>query len=177
MNDVEEIMPIIGQLSEQMRIEILFANRQSKEELNHALSKWNWGGERKDYLHRRPRILVVGNSQLKGYALNDVVVSLGLNPEDVDYYLGYKSKYRFSTLKDNDTYSDVLFGPLPHNQDGKGRSSSIITEMESKPSRWPNAVRLMVNGELKITKESFKRGLLNSKAYESICNLERINQY
>lgn len=173
MRDIDELTPIIEEQFERMREDIYNANRMGEDELREALRKWNWTEESTEQGVGLPgRILVVGQSQVKEAELVRAALDCGFPAEDIDFVLGYKASYRFSTLEFSDTYSDVLFGPLPHSQDGKGSSSSIITQMEAAPDRWPNPVRLTANRALKITKESFTQALKETRAYKQMTDNE-----
>lgn len=169
MRDADEIVAIHEELSKAMLQDLLDANRTDEETFEATLEKWNWQKETQEKEYNiSQRILVVGGSSVKLSVLEKVALDLGINPDIIDFELGYKTDYRFSTLKGNDNYSDVLFGPMPHSQDGKGSSSSIITEMENHPELWPNPIRLGISGSLKITKESFGQGLLKTKVYATL---------
>lgn len=173
MRDIDELTPIIEEQLERMREDIYNANRAGEDELRIALRKWNWTEESVEPVIGLPaRILVVGQSQVKEAALARAATENGFAAENIDFRLGYKENYRFSTLEFSDTYSDVLFGPLPHSQEGKGASSSIITQMESAPARWPNPIKLSANGALKITKDSFIQGLKKTHAFRQIVDAD-----
>ena len=68
------------------------------------------------------------------------------------------------------TYSDVLVGPLPHRVEGIDGYSSFLAMVEANPEDFPKIIRLESANELKITKESFKNGLLNTRLFNDLYN-------
>ena len=67
-------------------------------------------------------------------------------------------------------YSDVLVGPMPHKVKGIEGYSSFLAMVEHCPEEFPKVIRLENANELKITKESFKTGLLETRLYYDIYN-------
>lgn len=106
------------------------------------------------------KILVIGDSQISEDKLRGIISDFGQDKNDFEFCLGYdKAKnYNFRNLHYNANYRAILIGPLPHSTSGKGDSSSIITEMETKPG-YPLVVRITTSNELKITKTSFREAL------------------
>ena len=107
-------------------------------------------------------ILVIGDSTVSRSKLEEVVRGLGLNLRRFEFVIDYDSasNYKFSSLEYNGSYRAILCGPIAHSTEGRGSDSSIIEKMINNPSVYARTLRLESNsGELKITKDSFKRAL------------------
>ena len=90
----------------------------------------------------------------------------------IEFELDYTKlhNYDFGNLRNSMTYSDVLVGPLPHKVEGIGSFSSFLAMVDSCPEEFPKVIRLEASNELKITKESFKNGLLNTRLFNDLYN-------
>ncbi|CAI3448397.1 hypothetical protein CIRMBP1229_01872 [Enterococcus cecorum] len=106
------------------------------------------------------KIVVIGGTDIKEKVFLGVAKELGLSRDRFEFCLDYKKiqKYEFNKLQYNSNYRVVLFGPAPHSSQGKGKSSSVITEME-KSQGYPRAIRLQSSNELKISKTNFREAL------------------
>lgn len=86
----------------------------------------------------------------------------GIDPKKIEFELDYeKFKYNMS-------YSDVLIGPMPHKVKGLDESSSFLSMVREHPEDYPKIIELRDANELKITKQSFLNGLLETRLYNEI---------
>ncbi|RRG07349.1 MAG: hypothetical protein DUD35_13960 [Lactobacillus sp.] len=114
-----------------------------------------------DSLYIRPtKIVVLGATRVNVDKLRSCTKKKGFDLEDFEFVLNYKLEhYNFSKLRNTTLYRAVLAGPMPHSTPGKGCSSSTITEMENNPEIYPPVIELRDSTGLKITMNSFERGL------------------
>lgn len=107
------------------------------------------------------RILVMGDSMVKESKLRSLARKHGFDPNLFDFALGYDQlkHYDFAKLRGTFTYRAILVGPMPHSTPGKRDASSAIAEMQSHPETYPPVVELRDSTGLKITNNSFARGL------------------
>ena len=112
------------------------------------------------YDKSRVRILVAGQSSIDTREVVKTLKQLGVDPDRVDLILDYDDiqKYKWTALQYSDKYCDVIVGPMGHSAVGKGDYSSIIARMEQEDG-WPNVIRAIANGELKISKNSLREAL------------------
>ena len=110
--------------------------------------------------YRSGKILVIGSSAVKENVLTKIAADMGIDKKRLEFCLDYKDSktYDYKKLYYNPYYSVVIFGGVPHSSTGKGDSSSVIAEMESKEG-YPRVERLCSNNELKITKTNFREKL------------------
>lgn len=112
-------------------------------------------------LRGNTHILVIGNSELdadtmKGIAKKDY----GFDKKDFEFELDYKKVVGASfRVHNSDGYSAVIFENCPHKVKDLGHWSSIIEEFKQSDI-YPYSVDARCNsGELKVTKDSFRRAL------------------
>ncbi|WP_314039959.1 hypothetical protein [Slackia exigua] len=107
------------------------------------------------------RIIVMGDSMVKESKLRSLARKHGFDPSLFDFALGYDQlkHYDFAKLRGTFTYRAVLVGPMPHSTSGKRSASSAIAEMQSHPETYPPVVELRDSTGLKITNNSFAKGL------------------
>lgn len=118
------------------------------------------------------KILVVGDSRVNKNDLIGIAKQYGLKESRIDFQLDYIKlhNFDFGNLRNSFTYSDVLVGPLPHKVEGIDGFSSFLAMVEANPEEFPKITRLESSNELKITKESFKNGLLKTRLYSDLYN-------
>lgn len=118
------------------------------------------------------KILVVGDSRVNKNDLIGIAKSVGIRENRLEFELDYTRlhNYDFGNLRNSMTYSDVLVGPLPHRVEGIDGYSSFLAMVEASPEDFPKVIRLESANELKITKESFKNGLLNTRLFNDLYN-------
>lgn len=118
------------------------------------------------------KILVVGDSRVSKDDLIAIAKKYGINKNKLEFELDYNklTNYNFSNLRNSMNYSDVLVGPLPHKVEGIEGYSSFLAMVDHCPEEFPKVIRLENANELKITKESFKTGLLETRLYNDLFN-------
>lgn len=165
--DPEELNDIIIQIDDKLRSELYKANRGGEEEIITALKRWHYNYENEDNFEEESnRILVVGKSEVEKKYLIKIIESLSLNPEDFNFILEYENNFDFGSLKNSKTYSDVIVGPMGHNQKGDRSAGSNIEEMVQNPDEYPNTIKCVTSGDkLKITSRSFQEALLKTNVY------------
>lgn len=110
---------------------------------------------------RAKRVLVLGESAVSKGELVKVIRGFGLSEELFDFELDYDfaKKYGIKKLAYSDKYCAVMVGQLPHKGKGVSDSSSMITQMENNPDRYPPVIRITDSHHLKVSKTSFKNAL------------------
>ncbi len=158
---IEELEPIVDEVLERVRRDLLIANRT--DTLDEYLKKLGFGDLlRYDYTesisYPNGMIVVLGESKASKKHLIGVGQACGLDEGRFEFCLSYEDmkSYPYQKLQYNAKYRVVLVGPIPHSTCSKGDFSSVITMMEKTPG-YPRIVRLSCNGELKITKSCFKK--------------------
>lgn len=150
--------------------EVTEANAENK--LNEILVKYGLVDEIEYpcYDINNGKILVVGDSRVNKNDLIGIAKKYGIKESRLDFQLDYTRlhNYDFGKLRNSYTYSDVLVGPLPHKVEGIDGFSSFLAMVEANPEEFPMVIRLETSNELKITKESFKNGLLQSRLYSDL---------
>lgn len=116
------------------------------------------------------KILVVGDSRVSKDDLTAIAKKYGIRENRLEFELDYTRlhNYNFGNLKNSMTYSDVLVGPLPHKVEGIEGFSSFLAMVEACPEEFPKVIKLEASNELKITKESFKTGILETRLYNDL---------
>ena len=106
------------------------------------------------------KVAVIGKTSVKKEELISVGKKKGISRKRLIFFTNYndiKSR-NFESMRWNQTYGAILFGPVPHSGHGKGDSSSLITMFE-KANGYPRVERLLSGFELKITKSNFRMKL------------------
>uniref|UniRef100_A0A7C9NZM0 Uncharacterized protein n=1 Tax=Muribaculaceae bacterium Z82 TaxID=2304548 RepID=A0A7C9NZM0_9BACT len=142
-----------------------------------AISRANRTGELGELLHllgmedlagcdgaldlRPARIVVLGHSMVTESKLRSLARKQGVDPSLLDFALDYEQlkRYDFAKLRGSCTYRAVLVGPMPHSTPGKRSASSAIAEMQAHPDMYPPVIELRDFTGLKITNNSFTKGL------------------
>ncbi len=122
---------------------------------------------------RTCKILVMGelNGKQKDFEL--AAKKIGLNHtcfEFVDY--NEAKKFNAARLEFSNEYSDIIYGPTPHKMSGMGNTSSLLALIQNNPANYPRLLRSEANStscELKISISSFKKCLLKTFYYETMC--------
>lgn len=118
---------------------------------------------------RTSKILVVG--ELAG-TKNEYIMrakKLHIPESNIEFESNYEklNRLNLAKLEYSDTYSDIIFGPVPHSMMGKGKDSSIITKMEKESNKYPRVTRATANGELKLSITSFSRAIRSTRYFET----------
>lgn len=176
-----EISQLIITVIEKVVNEINEANLHGNEDIKKILNKYDINEKdferytRKKEIHKindmitnRNKILVIGDSRVKMKDLLGVIKDLRIDVDKVEFKLGYEkaSGIDLETLRYSNKYTDILMGPIPHKVKGLDSSTYFISEIENNQEEYPNLIKLIDSNALKITKTSFKNGLLNSKLYK-----------
>ncbi len=158
----EKILHEVAQAFAENKISELLIKYGLNEEIEYAYYDIN-----------NSKILVVGDSRVSKDDLIGIAKKYGISSNRFEFELDYKRlhNYDFGKLRNSLTYSDVLVGPLPHKTEGIEGFSSFLAMIDNNPGEFPKVTRLETSNELKITKESFKNGLLNSRLYNDLYNL------
>lgn len=109
-------------------------------------------------LNHRLSIVVIGASRVEGQVLIGIAKRLGLEPEQLDLRLDYAAidKSLIDHLRWNPSVAGVLCGPVPHSASGATTDPIALLDRDE----FPPLVRLEPRaGGLKISKDSFRRGL------------------
>lgn len=142
--------------------------------LNEVLNKYGLQDEIEYpyYDRNNSKILVVGNSMVSKDKLVAIAKKYGINEKFLEFELDYDRlhNYNFAKLENSMNYSDVLIGPLPHKVSGIDGFSSFLAMTDAHPENYPKIIRLQGSNELKITKESFLKGLQNTRLYNDLYN-------
>lgn len=116
------------------------------------------------------KILIVGDSAISKDLMITLARKCGIRENKLEFELDYTRlhNYNFGNLRNSLTYSDVLVGPLPHKVEGIEGFSSFLAMADANPKDFPKITRLESSNGLKITKESFKKALLETQLYNDM---------
>ncbi|SEM19506.1 hypothetical protein SAMN04487770_12843 [Butyrivibrio sp. ob235] len=111
-------------------------------------------------LGHRGKILVLGDCSLDEKTLNGIAKTYGFERKDFDYETDYDKVMNFAgRLSYGGRYSAIILGACPHKVDLLGDYSSFIEKCKNDENL-PDAFDARTfSGELKVTKESYKRVL------------------
>lgn len=118
----------------------------------------------------RAKILVIGDSRVNKNDLYGIAKNLGIRRDVLEFELDYTRihNFDFNNLRNSMVYSDVLVGPIPHRTEGIDGCSSFLAMADSHPEEFPKIIKLQSSNELKITKESFRNGLQNTRYFNEV---------
>jgi len=112
-------------------------------------------------LMKTKKVLVVGNGLASASEYKQRCRSLGISPDNFEFYLDFEDgarlnfeKYRYRT-----EYGGIIVGAMPHSGRSKGKYSSVVEYLEKKPG-FPRVVKADDGGELKLTISSFSGAVL-----------------
>lgn len=122
------------------------------------------------YNYNNSKIILIGQSRVNKSDLEHIAKDNGIDPKRIEFELDYEklTNYNFERFKYNMSYSDVLIGPMPHKVKGLDESSSFLSMVREHPEDYPKIIELRDANELKITKQSFLNGLLETRLYNEI---------
>lgn len=108
-------------------------------------------------------IIVLGDCEAKKNHLLGIANNLGYSRERFRF-VEYDELTQFDTmvLRNSTRYAAVMCGPVPHKAGGIGDSSSILETLRHPENGYPPLAELRTsggNGELRITRNSFREGL------------------
>lgn len=106
-------------------------------------------------------VLVLGATEVKEPKLRSIARKNGADPSLFDSELGYSrlKHFNFDQLRYGSKYRAVMVGPMPHSTPGNHGASSAIAEMQERPDVYPPVIELRDSTGLKITNNSFARGV------------------
>ena len=161
----------LGELEEQLRkrltnnLEQILVKLNREEKLEEFLALVGMKDLLGDDSIDRPtdgKIIVIGESEIDKDKLLGIAKQLGFTKDRFEFHLEYDEakRYDFNKTKWSWNYSCILVGPMPHSGKAKEDFSSIIVRLENEEG-FPPCIRLGTNGSnLKITKTSFREGML-----------------
>ncbi len=116
--------------------------------------------EAHDLLGRRGKILVLGATTMDIKTMNGIAKTYGFHKDDFEYEVDYDKIKAFSGRSGKlEKYLAVILGACPHKVQNLGDWSSLIEKCKREEGM-PIAIDARSrSGELKVTKESFRRAL------------------
>lgn len=109
------------------------------------------------------KILVIGGTELGVNIMQGIAKTYGFEKKDFEFVDYDKAKDYTERIRTNGKYRAIIFGACPHKTTGIAGYSSAVEKMKNEPGMPYAADARSKSGELKVTKESFR------KALESIC--------
>lgn len=173
MLEYNELEILIEEITEKITREIIMANRTGN--LNEVLKKYGLdesitSDENLLLNMNKAKILLIGNTETKVSDLMKAAKYMGIDAEKIEYFLDYEkiTNFNFGKLRYSTVYSDILVGPIPHKVKGIEENSSLIVMIESNQEEFPKLTKVMSEGELKISKNSFQKALQNTRLYRDL---------
>lgn len=167
-----ELTLILEKVYQKLVKEITEASYENK--INEVLKKYELQDEIEYpyYDIKNSKILIIGDSLVNKNDLINIARKYGIKENRIEFELDYNklTNYNFGKLKNSINYSDVLVGPIPHKVEGIEGYSSFLAMTDAMPEEYPKIIRLESSNELKITRQSFINGLLNSRLYNDLYN-------
>lgn len=113
------------------------------------------------------KVIVLGSSQVPVDKLRKTAENSGFNPDLFEFQTDYKrlQHFNFGKIRGSMGYIAIFAGPMPHSTPGAAAASSFIAKVENNRDDYPELFRLGKPNELKITKNSFKDGLKQLRAF------------
>lgn len=113
---------------------------------------------------------MIGDSRISIDEMRMIAKKNGLNPQLFEFHLDYErlTNLDFNQFRNNPNYSDIIFGPNPHKARGTEGYSSAISMMRQEADQFPKLIIAEASNELKITKTSFTKAILNTQMYADI---------
>lgn len=172
MNRSIDLLELSEKIYQKILKEISIAYSENK--IDEVLNKYGLANEIEYpcYDINNGKILVVGDSRVNKSDLIGIAKQYGIRESRIEFQLDYTRlhNFDFGNLRNSFVYSDILVGPLPHKVEGINGFSSFLAMVEANPEEFPMVIRLESANELKITKESFKNGLLKTRLYRDLYN-------
>lgn len=163
--EYNELEPIIEEVLEKVRTEILTANRigtldivLDKYDVNAALPVYT------DHSKKGDTILVLGNLSIDKKDLKHIYKIFKVREETFEF-VEYDdvTNFNFGKLIANTKYTDVFVGPVPHKARDIGTESGVIEYLKNESDITAKIAELRDSaGELKISKKTFKQAMEES---------------
>lgn len=119
--------------------------------------------------NRRTKIYVLG--ELSGKKKDYIMAAkkLDISQENLEFY-DYEDMKSFNSekLRYSQAVSDIICGPVPHKIKGIGDANSLLSLIESRPQEYPKIYRASANRSLKLSVNSFKQGLIQTRFREKM---------
>lgn len=160
-------------LFKQIRGQIDKANRNEK--LEETLNEYGFKLDKDIVIcERKQKILVLGDSRQKLEDLKNIIKDNNLPIDKFEFKLDYKKgDFDFEDLRYSYKYSELLLGPIAHKVKGTRGYSSAVGLIENNKDKYPKLIKLEANNSLKITKESFTKGVKETYLYKSLNKKEK----
>lgn len=105
------------------------------------------------------KVIILGESSIKNADIISAFKGFGIAKERIELHTEYDlGGFNIETLRFSPKYALILFGPVPHSLQGRGNHTSVIITVE-KEQGYTHSIRMLANGELKITKASLKEAI------------------
>lgn len=145
---------------------------QENDILDELMEKYGIGFEEESMPvdSRKSKIIVFGAlaGKLKDYIM--AAKKLGISQENLVFISDYDELKRYDTakLEYSIEYSDIIYGPTPHKTIGMGDENSLLAKIKREPNKFPKLQVATANGVLKLSIQSFKNALTNTRYFEAI---------
>lgn len=118
---------------------------------------------------RLSKILVVGELAATKNEYIMKAKKLHIPESNLEFISDYEklNRINLTRLEYSDTYSDIIFGPVPHSMAGKGKETSMISKMEKESNKYPRVTRAIANNELKLSITSFLKAIRATRYFET----------
>lgn len=167
-----ELSEVLEKIYQKLTLEITNAYYDGKVE--EVLKKYGLTEniEYSYYDKNNSRILVIGSSMVNKDDMIGIAKRIGISSNKLEFELDYDrlTNFDFGKLRNSIVYSDILVGPMPHKVLGIDGYSSFLAMVQDNIEEFPKVTVLESANGLKITKESFKNGLLNTRMYDDTYN-------
>lgn len=163
--EYSELEVIIEKIIETVRTDLITANRLGTLDL--ALAKY---GIENDFCDTEVQsrngttILVLGACSISKADLDNLYKKFKLKRKTFEF-VAYDevTNFNFSKLIGNNKYTDIFVGPVPHKAMNIGKCSGVLEYLLSSKEIPAKITELKdSNGELKISKRTFKKALEES---------------
>ena len=111
-----------------------------------------------DLLDGNKKILVIGQSVVSKDKLLGIVKNYGYQKNDFIFWDDYDKIKSYADRMVGGSFTGIIAGPMPHKVSGLGDYSSLIEKMKQPGYPYMEEAR-SEGGELKITKNSFRKAL------------------
>ena len=111
-----------------------------------------------DLLDGNKKILVIGQPVVSTDKLLGIVKAYGYEKGDFVFWNDYDKIKSYAERMAGGSFSGIIAGPMPHKVSGLGDYSSLIEKMKQPGYPYMKETR-SESGELKITKNSFRKAL------------------
>lgn len=145
---------------------------QENDNLDEFMEKYGIGFEEESMPvdSRKSKIIVFGAlaGKLKDYIM--AAKKLGISQENLVFISDYDELKRYDTAKLEYSleYSDIIYGPTPHKTIGMGDENSLLAKIKREPNKFPKLQVATANGVLKLSIQSFKNALTNTRYFEAM---------